>query len=120
MELKQRHGILTAYIVLGLIVNALNLIFIIIKVISNGIENSIPIFQLILMVMQIVFFIALYKWAKWGLYGLFFTSLGYSVLSLYLSGVLFTSILWFLIFNAILGGVLALKKGQNSGWANLE
>jgi len=125
MEQKQRHGCLTAWLILMMIGNALSaLIYFAInpKLLEpQGIIMTKE--QMILLaclgIINLSFAVGLWFWKKWAFYGfavsgflMFLTNLNMGTdivsASLGLVGVL-------LLFS-----VLQMKKGKTSGWENLE
>ncbi len=122
---KQRHGCLTAWLILMIIANsivAISYIFggkIIAQNFPGGISNSILIILAIIGIANVVFSILLFKWMKIGFWGFLATS--FITLGINLSiGISIWNSLLGLLGVIILYGVLQIKKGNVSAWDNLN
>jgi hypothetical protein len=120
---KQRHGCLTALLIIIIIANSIGLIgnLIAITATRQTVDN-VPIWVAPLLAVLssfcIVCAIALFKWKKWGFYGYGISCLIASIVYLmYGSGIL----PWLagLVSILILGRVLHIGK-ENKGWAQLH
>jgi uncharacterized membrane protein (DUF2068 family) len=126
MQTKQRHGCLTAWLILMMIGNALvSLVYFFIdpKLFPKGtaieLNKTTTILLGLLSLINLIFAIGLWFWKKWAFYGfamtaglMFFTNLnmGVDVLS---SSTSFIGIM--LLFY-----VLQIRQNGISGWENLE
>jgi hypothetical protein len=124
-ETKQRHGCVTAWLVLMIILNSLTALLylfggdIISKNLQAGISNTMLILLAILGIMNVVFSVILFLWKKWGFWGFIITSIGAFVINLSIGLGVGQSILG-LFGIAVLYGVLQIKKENISAWTNLE
>ncbi|WNM18458.1 hypothetical protein [Flavobacterium capsici] len=122
---KQRHGCLTAWLILMMVANALNSVvsFIVdpsfFKPQGIDITKEELIIGAILSIFSLGFAIGLWFWKKWAFYGLalsstlmFFTNLNKG-LDVMTSSLTFAGLL-------ILYTILQIKKEDTSGWDNLE
>jgi hypothetical protein len=116
---KQRHGCLTAWLVLMLIGNAGLVGFLLaIAAIKQRIPTgwAFPV-SAVIGVMNVVFVVAIFRWKKWGFVGLVLTSILAFVLNLMFGFGIGRSLLG-LMGPAILYGVLQLGK-ERKGWTQL-
>jgi hypothetical protein len=120
---KQRHGCLTAWLVLMIIANGFTALGTPLMV--GAIQQTIPNFPAwvvwpiaLLAVLNVVFAIALFNWKKWGFFGFLGTSLAAFGLNIY-AGIGIPQAVFGLVSIAILYGVLQIG-GQKSGWSQLD
>lgn len=122
-EGKQRHGCLTAWLVLMIIVNALAALLYLFgsAVIRQNLPNepawTFPVLA-VGCIINIVFSIALFQWKKWGFFGFIATSIVAFVVNLAV-GLNIIQALLGLLGIAILYGVLQIGK-EKKGWDQLE
>jgi len=122
---KQRHGCVTAWLVLMIIANSLTAITylfaseMITKNLSIDVSNSMIILLGILGIANVVFSIMLFQWKKLGFWGFIITSLGALIINLSI-GLGIVQSLFGLVGIAILYGVLQIKKDNIPAWENLE
>jgi hypothetical protein len=123
MEEKQRHGCLTAWLVLMIIANSATALIYLFA--SGTIRQTFPdapagIFPLlaILGIFNVVCSIALFKWKKWGFYGFMVSSIVALIINLII-GLNIAQSLGGLIGVAILYGVLKIGK-ERAAWPRLE
>lgn len=122
---KQRHGCVTAWLVLMIIANSLTAIVylfasdIITKNLSMDVSNSMIILLGILGIGNIVFSVMLFQWKKLGFFGFIITSIGALIVNLSI-GLGIAQSLFGLVGIAILYAVLQIKKDNISAWQNLE
>ena len=120
---KQRHGCLTAWLVLVIVVNSLTALLYVFfsRAIAAGLPGSqgwaIPVLA-ILAAANVAFAIALFRWQKWGFYGFLATTAVGFVINLVL-GLNVLQALFGLVGVAILYGVLHIGY-ENKGWPQLE
>jgi len=120
---KQRHGCLTAWLVLVIVVNSLTALLYVFfsRAIAANLPSSqgwaIPVLA-ILAAANVAFAIALYRWQKWGFYGFLATSAVGFVINLVL-GLNILQALFGLVGVAILYGVLHIGY-ENKAWPQLE
>lgn len=122
-EGKQRHGCLTAWLVLMIIANsgtALMYLFgsaVIRQNLPSAPDWAFPILSIVGIV-NVVCSIALFRWQKWGFFGFIATTAAAFVINLML-GLNILQLLTGLVGIAILYGVLQIGK-EKKGWTQLE
>ena len=122
---KQRHGCVTAWLILMIIVNSLIAILylfagdMIAQNSPRGISNSMLILLAILGVGNVISSILLFKWMKIGFWIFLVTSIASLVVNLSI-GLSIVQSLFGLVGIAVLYGVLQIKKDNVSAWINLE
>jgi len=122
---KQRHGCVTAWLVLMIIANAfLSIVYLFFgNALSDGLGSSFPqsimLLFAVLAIINLVFAIMLFKWKKWAFWGFVGSSLIALILNLSM-GLDVGSSLTGLIGIAILYGILQIKQNGVSAWENLE
>jgi hypothetical protein len=120
---KRRHGCLTAWLVLMLVANAAVGLFYLLahSAVAASLSSSrawaIPVDGL-LAVANVVFVIALFRWKRWGFYGVAGTSVVAAVVNIAI-GLNALQVLVGLVAPAVLYGVLQIG-GDSRGWAQLE
>lgn len=120
--LKQRHGCLTAYLVLMIVANSATALIYLVG--SEDIRRSVPnmpdlVFPVLIAagIFNLICAIALFRWKKWGFWG--FVVSAVVVFAINLSGgVGIASALGGLVGVAILYGVLQIGK-ERAGWPQL-
>lgn len=125
MESKNRHGCVTAWLILMIITNAATTI--VYLFFGEIIEESLPtlISQTKLLILaaiglaNLVFAILLFKWKKWAFWGFAATSLVTVGINISFGLGIGQSMLG-LISIAILFGILQIKKDNISAWKNLD
>jgi hypothetical protein len=120
---KQRHFLLTAWLVFMIIANGATAVITPMSV--GDIQQALPDFPAWMVwpitlcaVLNIAFAIALFNWKKWGFFGFLVTSAAAFALNVY-AGVGIPRAVLGLLGVAILYGVLQIG-GQKSGWSQLE
>lgn len=122
---KQRHGCVTAWLILMIIANAftgVTYLFLgdaVSANLANPIADSTLIFLGIMSVLNLVFAIMLFKWKKWAFWGFAGTSVVAVGINLS-QGLGIANSLLGLAGLAILFGILQIKQGGVSAWDNLE
>ena len=122
---KQRHGCVTAWLILMIIANSLTAILylfagdMVAQNFPDGVSNSMLILLAILGIGNVIFSILLFKWKKIGFGGLLITSIGALIINLSI-GIGIGQSLFGLVGIAILYGVLQIKKDNVPAWNNLE
>jgi hypothetical protein len=123
-EVKQRHGCLTAWLILMIVVNSLAaLVYIFASgVIKHGLPNApawaFPALAVLGIIANVVFAIALFQWKKWGFLGFVGTSILAFVINLIL-GLNIVQVLFGLLGVLVLYGVLQIGEDKK-GWTQLE
>jgi hypothetical protein len=122
-EQKNRHGCLTAFLIFIIIMNSLTaLIYLIGSSFIKQTMPNVPSWAIIVMgimcILNLVCFIALFMWKKWGFWGSCITAIIAFILNLSMGIGIGQSLLG-LIGLAILYGVLHIGK-ENKGWTQLE
>ena len=122
-EVKQRHGCLTAFLVVAIIGNAVAVLLYIFA--TGTVLQSFPgaspwtlVVLAVVGILNIVCLIALFKWKKWGFYAALVFSFVTFAVNLVLGVGIIRAILGF-IGIAILYGVLQIG-GPRKGWTQLE
>jgi hypothetical protein len=120
---KQRHGCLTAWLVLVIVINTLVALVYLFgsSAVASALPSSrswvIPVLA-VLAVANVAFAVALFLWKRWGFYGFVATSIVAFALNIAL-GVNVAQALFGLAGVAVLYGVLQIGS-QNKGWPQLE
>jgi hypothetical protein len=120
---KQRHGCLTAWLILMIIANSLTALMYLFgsqavrQQFPNAPHWAFPVLT-ILGLVNLACAIALFRWKKWGFFGFVGTSLVAFAINM-IVGVSIIQALFGLLGFAILFGVLHLGK-ENKGWPQLE
>lgn len=121
-EVKQRHGCLTAWLILMLVGNSLAALLYASGAIKRGLPNApawtFPAF-IVICIANIVFSIALFQWRKWGFFGFLGTTILSSVVSLRMGVPIFHVAAGTAVSFLILFGVLGMG-GDKNAWAQLE
>lgn len=122
-EVKQRHGCLTTWLVLMIVINSVTALMYLFG--SEMIGKSLPsapgwMFPVLAVasLFNVACAVALFKWKKWGFYGFVVTSVVALVVNLMLGIGPLQSVLG-LVGLAILYGVLQIG-GEKKGWSQLE
>jgi hypothetical protein len=124
-ELKQRHGCVTAWLILIIVINTITALIYLFAgdTIASKLPGEVSPFMLsllgILGVANVVSAILLFKWKKYGFWGFVTTSVGTLIINLMI-GIGIGQSLFGLIGIGVLYGVLQIKKGDISAWENLE
>ena len=120
---KQRHVLLTAWLVFMIIANCATAVITPMSV--GSIQRALPTFPAWMVwpitlsaVLNVAFAIALFNWKKWGFFGFLITSAAAFAQNVYV-GVGIPQLVLGLMGVAILYGVLQIG-GQKSGWSQLE
>ena len=125
MESKQRHGCVTAWLILMIIANSITAISYLFMgdTISQNLPNAIPQPMMLglafLGIANLVFAIMLFQWKKWAFWGF----VGTSILALAINlsiGLSVGASLFGLLGIAVLYGILQIKKDGVTAWENLE
>jgi hypothetical protein len=122
---KERHGCLTAWLILMLIANAATALiyFLASDMIAKNLPVPLPTSMAMLLglvgLCNVLFAVFIFKWKKWGFWGFVATSIIALGINLSLGLGIGQSILG-LIGIAVFYGVLQIKQNGVSGWANLE
>jgi hypothetical protein len=122
-QMKQRHGCLTAWLILMIIGNSLMALIYLFQ--SDTIRQQVPnapgwfcpVMGLV-GVVNLICAVALFKWKKWGFFGFAGTSAIVFALNL-MVGLSVIQALFGLLGLAILYGVLQIGK-EKKGWPQLE
>jgi len=121
---KQRHGCVTAWLILMIIVNSLIAVLylfagdMIAQSFPKGISNSMLILLAILGVGNVISSILLFKWMKIGFWIFLVTSIVALVVNFSIGLGIMQSLLG-LVGIAVLYGILQVKKDNVSAWENL-
>ncbi len=122
-ENKQRHGCLTAYLILLIVANSATSLIYLLG--SNTITQNAPNMPgwaspilIAFSVFNLICAIALFKWKKWGFWGCCMTAVIMAGINLSI-GLGIKSVLSGLVGIAILYGVLQIGK-ENKGWIQLD
>ena len=111
---KRRHGCLTAYLIFGIIANAGLVLY---YAVGGLAAFAIGAVFVVLLIFNIICFVALFKWKKWAFWGFIVSAIAALCLNLYigLGPVSFSG----LIGLAVLYGVLQIGK-ESKGWPQLD
>jgi ABC-type multidrug transport system permease subunit len=122
---KQRHGCVTAWLVLMIFANSLTAVIylfasdMIIKNLPGNVSTPMLILLGIIGIGNIVFSVLLFQWKKVGFWGFLLTSIASLIINLSIGLGIGQSVIG-LVGIAILYGVLQIKKDNVSAWDNLE
>ena len=122
---KQRHGCVTAWLVLMIIANSLTAILylfasdIITKNLPGNVSTAMIILLGVIGIGNVIFSVLLFQWKKIGFWGFTITSVGALIINLSI-GLGIGQSLFGLVGIAILYGVLQIKKENVTTWKNLE
>jgi uncharacterized membrane protein (DUF2068 family) len=120
---KQRHGCLTAWLLLVIAASSLTAIFYlfaqgaIAKNLPSGTRWVVPTMT-VMGILNVVFAVALFRWKKWGFFGLVTTGLVGLVINL-AAGLNAASALGSLLGLVILFALLQIGS-ERKGWTQLE
>lgn len=122
---KQRHGCVTAWLILIIIANSLTALFflaagkLVYKIAPEESLNFMLFPSAILSIANVIFSIMLLKWKKLGFYGFIITAIGILIINLYVGLDVILSFIG--LFGIVaLYGVLQIEKDNVSAWSNLE
>jgi len=122
---KQRHGCLTAWLILIIIgssASSLMYFFARDMVTENLPADTSPIMLILLGILgigNVIFAVLLFQWKKLGFWGFVLTSIGALIINFYI-GLPIGQSAFGLAGIAILYAILQIKKEDVSGWENLE
>ena len=122
---KQRHGCVTAWLILMIILNSLAaLLYLfagdtIAQGMPAGITHSILIVLGVLGIANVIFAVMLYNWKKLGFWGFVITSIGSFIINI-TSGLSTGQSFVGLVGIAVLYGILQITKDDVSAWDHLE
>jgi hypothetical protein len=122
---KQRHGCLTAWLIMMMIGNAfisLTLLFIDPKLLQQQDSTMTKEKMLLLAILGIInisFAIGLWYWKKWAFHGFALSGVLMFITNVNMGQDVFSSALG-LIGILLLYSVLQMKQGDTTGWENLE
>ena len=125
METKQRHGCVTAWLILMIVANSISALTYLFMgdTISRNLGGSIPrpimFLMAILGIANLIFAIMLLQWKKWAFWAFIGTSLAAFVLNMTLGLGIGPSLLG-LVGIALLYGILQIKANGKTAWENLE
>ena len=125
MESKQRHGCLTAWLVLSIVLNSLGAMVylfagdMITKNLPKSISYPMSISLALLGIANVIFSVLLLQWKKLGFWGFTVTSILTFIVNINI-GLGVGQSLFGLVGIAILYGVLQIKKGNATAWDNLQ
>jgi hypothetical protein len=123
-EPKQRHGCVTAWLILMIVMNSLSAILYLFAgdMMSRtipGITTSTLIILAVLGIANVIFSALLFQWNKWGFWGFIITSIAALVINLSI-GIGIGRSLFGLVGIAILYAILQIKQNDVTAWENLE
>ena len=122
---KQRHGCVTAWLILMIIANSLSAglyLFakeMVTKSLPGDVSTPMIILLGILAIGNIIFSVMLFQWKKLGFWGFVVTGVGAIIINLII-GLGIGQSLFGLASIAILYGILQIKQGNVTAWENLE
>ena len=123
---KERHGCVTAWLILMIIVNSIAALFYFLLLYSRNefqpqlqIPDSILVILGVFSVFNVIFSFLLFNWKKIGFTGFAFTALIVFFINMYM-GLAITQSIMGLLGIAILYAILQIKNDDVSTWENLE
>jgi hypothetical protein len=122
-KIKKRHGLLTAYLILLIVLIAGAVAYFVAEAISSKPSLTIPGWALsvlaVLGLLEIVCVIAILKWKKWGFWG--YCALEMIVLIVDISSGESTAMVPIgLVLIALMAGALNIGNKENKGWSQLD
>jgi len=121
---KQRHGCVTAWLVIMIVLNSLTAITYLFA--SDFITNNLPDASTTMIVLlgifgiaNIIFAVMLLRWKKFGFWGFIASSILVLIINLNI-GIGIGQLVLGLVGVAILYGILQIKKDNVTAWENLE
>ncbi len=124
VERKQRHGCLSAWLILALIINSIMVLVYLFgsesslkQVYPDASESTFTLLAF-LGIINLICTVALFNWKKWGFLGFILTSIAALILNLSI-GLGIGQSLFGLVGILILYAVLQIGK-ENKGWTQLE
>lgn len=125
-ETKSRHGCLTTWLALMIIANALTVLSYVILMLPRGAVQSVrlhtPAWALLVLAVScmanVIFAVALFKWKRWGFFGLLVTTILALVINLRI-GIKPALVVLGLCGIVILYAVLQIG-GEKKGWDQLD
>ena len=121
MQKKQRHGCVTALLIIIIFINSISTILYLFasEVIAKNYPYGISTVFVILSICNVIFSILLFNWASFGFWGFVITSSAIFLVNLNIGVGIGRSLLG-LAMIAILYGVLQIKENGVTGWDHLE
>lgn len=125
MKNKQRHGCLTAWLIYLIIAYSFGTIIFffktdeISKITLYKTSENLNMIYGSLAILGVVFSVMLLKWVKLGFWGILFISISILIMRI-INDLKITSSIYVFLCLLVLFGLLQLKKGNISGWNNLE
>jgi hypothetical protein len=123
MQMKQRHGCLTAWLVLIIVANALVGVAYLATAGTLTRTGTVPGWAIPVLILlslaNVGLAIALFMWKRWGFYGFVATSLIALVVNLAI-GLSVAQAVFGLVGVAVLYGVLQIGNVSNKGWPQLD
>ena len=122
---KQRHGCLTAWLILMIIANSATAILYLFasEMITKNLLGEVSTPMIILLgiigIGNVIFSVLILQWKKLGFWGFIITSIGAVIINSTI-GLGIGQSLFGLIGIAIFYGILQIKKDNVTGWENLE
>ena len=122
---KQRHGCVTTWLILMIIINSLSSIIyffasdFVVESLSGDVSTPMIVLLGIIGIANVVFSVLLLQWKKNGFWGFIVTSIAALIINLYL-GLGIGQSVFGMVGMAILYGVLQMKKNDVTAWDNLE
>jgi hypothetical protein len=120
---KNRHGCLTAYLAMMIIVNSIVMFFVPIAATSSTPDTKLPVWYIVVMVITSLFNIvcafALLGWRKWGFWGFCASNAAGFIVTIIMGQMLILSIFDLAVSTGLLLWVLNIGD-KNKGWPQLE
>ena len=124
-EPKQRHGCVTAWLLMIIISNSLTAFIYLfggnafVKTLNGGVSTPMLILLTTFGIANVLFAVMLFRWRKWGFWGFLITSICTLGINLNIGLSVVQSILG-LFGVVVLYGVLQIKEEDKTAWGNLE
>ena len=122
---KQRHGCVTAWLVLMLVVNSLSALLYLFfsEMVTNTFQVDVSSTLILLLgivgIANVVFSVFLLQWKKKGFWGFLVTSIVTLIINMNI-GVGIVQSMFGLVGIVILYGILQIKKDSKTAWENLD
>ena len=124
-SVKQRHGCVTAWLILMIVVNSITAaayLFLnnfITEILTVSSSSVIVILLGLISLANVFFSVLILQWKKTGFWGFCGTSIAALVINLYIGIEVYQSVLG-LLGIAVLYAILQFRKNESSAWDNLE
>jgi hypothetical protein len=124
-EEKQRHGCVTAWLILMIIGNSIGALMylfgseMIMRAMPYGVSSSLIYLLAFVSVMNVVFAVLLFQWKRWGFYGFIGSAIAAFIINTSIGLPVGSSLLG-LVGIGVLFAILQIKQNGVSAWDNMD